>query len=110
MERYKDRNNSIKAHIEDLDNCHCTIREITSPTSAIAYAADSEGVVDYNDIRAHITWINTPAKSIIHWEIRSLGVEFSKVFDALATDPEIDAVITDGFAKMDEAHKTNTEE
>lgn len=108
MTRYKNRNNAIKTHVVAPDNCMCTVREFISDTSATAYAVEDD-VVDYNDIRADITWMHTPTRSIIHWDIRKLGVEFSKSFLADATDERIDAVITSGFEQMDEAHKTNEE-
>lgn len=93
------RNNIIKQHILDPANCHCTYREFTSETSAVAKCSIS------HKERATISWRHKQKESVISWRL-PIGVAFSKKVRHDATDEEIDEVITVGFAQMDEAWQT----
>lgn len=101
------RNNAVKRHVLDLSNCHCTVREMVpkSETKAIAYAMNEQGVVDYTDVRANISWVHRKKETVIFWHLK-IGVSFYREFPCEATDGKIDEVITSGFVEMDEAWQT----
>lgn len=99
-------NKSIKKHILDPANCHCTYRVITTESSAVARCNQSDIV------RAFINWqqFKPTALEPHHYKINlklTLGdLRFQDKIYVTDTDDIVDAKITALFVLMDNAWNT----
>lgn len=92
------RNEYTKTHILDLANCHCTFRVMDpgSETSAKAICNES------GKVRATISWRHKDKETIVSWRL-PIGISFDRRFRHDATSDQVDAAVTNGFVKMDNA-------
>lgn len=97
-------NNLIQQHILDPANCHCTIRVLTSPTTAISYDLKkwNKGI---KEIVAYIRWDSTEDGCYkIKINMAVAHPVISDIINPVETTEEIDVKVTALFVQMDAAN------
>lgn len=87
------RNDAVEQYVLEPASCHCTYRELDSPTTATAYCNES------GTVRAKISWTHHSNRTVISWTLPH-GYTYNRIFQADAETMQIRARILDGFVEM----------